>query len=134
MKLYPEKLHSLEDLKRERRSLKLALAEADPMSLSSMGSTNTQTSGAKAAEAAEGKNDLLVTITDLLTSNGAADVALSLAEPLLSLLGRKAGKGIIKPVAKEVLGGYVKWKLIEIGYKTALRFIRSKQHKHKKAC
>ncbi len=128
MKLYPRKLHSLRELKRERYKLRVAIAETDP--INTFGESRVKEKADK-KEDKKDSNDLLVIVTDLLTSKGVADVALSLADPLLSLLGRKAGKGILKPLAKEVLGGYAKWKLIEIGYKTALRFIRSKQHKAK---
>lgn len=131
MKLYPKKLNSIEALERERRKLKRAIAETNPTDVFGTSKADKKKEKQGTGPAKETGEGLLVTITDLLTSKGAADVALSLIDPLMGVLGRKAGKGIIKPLAKEILGGYVKWKLIEISYKTAVRFIRSKQHKHK---
>lgn len=134
MKLYPKKLNSIEALERERRKLKRAIAETNPTDVFGAGKTDKKSRKQAATDTEEtigGNENLLVTITDLLTSKGVADVVLSLISPLMGVLGRKAGKGILKPLAKEVLGGYVKWKLIEISYKTAVRFIRSKQHQHK---
>ena len=132
MKLYPKQLNSLEALERERLRLKREIAASNPVNVFDTGApaNNTKPGNTSPEEETPG-GDLLVTFADLLTSKGTVSIALSLLGPLLNVLGRKAGKGILKPLAKEVLGGYVKWKLIEISYKTALRFIRSKQHKHK---
>jgi hypothetical protein len=134
MKLYPKQLNSIEALERERRRLKREIASTDPTDFFSRGAgggkKQKKEKAHKSAEPEGDGNSFFITIIDLLTSKGVADGALSIIDPLMTLLGRKAGKSIIKPLAKELLGGYVKWKIIEISYKTALRFIRSKQHKH----
>jgi hypothetical protein len=128
MKLYPKKLHSIEELKREKHVLKYAIKHSGSDNFLSMGGGKGKKKKKKEKSDA---TDWMAIAGDLLTSKHAGDIAMTLGLPLLKIFGLKAGKSVFGNVAKEMLGGYIKWKLVEISYKTALRFIRSKQHKHR---
>jgi hypothetical protein len=130
MKLYTKRLHSLEELQREKHVLKYALKHSESDNFLRMGGGKGEKKKNK-KEAEEETTDWMAIAGDFLTSKNAGDVALTMGLPLLKMFGLKAGKGIFKNVAKEVFSAYIKWKLVEISYKTALRFIRSKQHQHK---
>ena len=121
MKIYPKKLNSLEELRREKHVLLYAkkhtasdeIFSAKQFKIKPSPSTTTQ-------------SNILALLGDLLTSKSASGTAITLGLPLVKLLGLKAGKGIFKPIIKEVIGGYVKWKLIHFGYTTVMRMVKSK--------
>ena len=66
---------------------------------------------------------------DFFTSKGSLNAMMSLAMPLFRLVLRKTEKGVLKKVATEVIGGYLKWKGIDLGIRLAMRFIRMQKHK-----
>ena len=47
----------------------------------------------------------------------------------LGSVGKAAGKKVLGTVAKELLGGYLKWKAAELAYKGVASFVRSRKKK-----
>jgi hypothetical protein len=115
MELYHKQLNSVADLKREKLRLKKArkkkakkLARADEQDESPMAST----------------------LGDLMSSTGDLSSLAGLGMPLFRLALKQTQKnGFLKKVAVEVLGGYAKWKAIDLGITLTMRFIRRQKHK-----
>jgi hypothetical protein len=127
MKLYNKKLRSLADLKHERALLMKDHKQSrkqlkEPLAGFKLGKKSKQ------ADNSEEGFDWLGTITKLATSKSAIDIAMSLGGPLLGKVGRKGGN-TIKKAAFEVLGGYVKWKLIEVGFNVAKSLLKNSKNK-----
>lgn len=118
MELYHKQLKSVADLKRERKRIKVMRKVED----------NNAEAVADAKNADNPLASFASLASDLISSKGTAGVLMSVAMPLLRPLMKKGRKGMFK-VAKEVLGGYVKWKAIDMGITLAMRFIRSQKHK-----
>ncbi|MBS1779538.1 MAG: hypothetical protein JST70_09465 [Bacteroidetes bacterium] len=119
MKLYKKQLNSIEELKKEKRRLK---AKLDETQLFSAPESITK-------ETATGSPDLLGALTEMISSPSAAGTIGSLAMPLLSMAGKKISKKYLLRFAKEFIGGYAKWKAVEIGYKAARSYIKSRKRK-----
>lgn len=122
MELYHKQLNSVAELRREKKRLKIDRKIADD--------------NAEAVEdAKEADNPWASYIGmagDFLSSKGTKNALAGLAMPLLQLALRNTQKGILKKVANEVLGGYIKWKAIDFGVTLAMRFIRMQKHKAEK--
>lgn len=121
MSLYEKKLSGIDALRMEKLQLQ---AKAD-LSLKSA----FYTPGAKAAPDASGNSDPIDTIfragMDFFTSKGFLRKAIALGMPLLDILEIKLEKKIILSASKEVLGGYIKWKAIEIGLSAVSSYIEN---------
>lgn len=128
MKLYPRKINSVTDLKHERRSLKSKIREHEADGWLSFGEKNTKAE----AEHKQGNKDILSIIGNLFFNNPFADIALSLGAPLLKKTGKSAGKTAFT-VAKELIGGYAKWKAIELGYRWVRRMVKKRKEHSEKA-
>lgn len=117
MELYHKQLNSVADLRREQKRLKKAHKKAEK----------------KAAEEAVENDNPIASFAgiagDFLTSKGSVNSLMSLALPLFRMAIKKAEKGFLRKVATEVLGGYLKWKSIDLGVTLAMRFIRMQKHK-----
>ncbi|RYD58745.1 MAG: hypothetical protein EOP56_03930 [Sphingobacteriales bacterium] len=123
MKIYPKKLNSLEELKREKQVLLYAKKHTASQDLFS-----TDEIIQKAKQPAVDKTtDFMAIAGDLLTSSSTTNVAMTLGLPLIKMLGLKAGKGVFKGLFKEVFVGYMKWKLIHFGITTAVSMVKSKK-------
>lgn len=109
MKLYHKQLNSLDELKLEKQRLKAVLNKTEKEGFISMNDILP-------AKQEGGANDWVSQLTGLLDNAGAKELVMSLAGPALGLLGDKIEKHTIKKIAKEFLGGYVKWKAIELAY------------------
>jgi hypothetical protein len=121
MELYHKQLNSVAELKLERERIKKA--------------SKKKAKKAKKLAAADATDDSpmasLATIAQkLMSSKG--DLS-DLAMPIFRLALKQTQKnGFLKKVAVEVLGGYVKWKAIDMGITLAMRFIRRQKHKANK--
>jgi hypothetical protein len=124
MRLYPKKLRSLEELKREKQVLKYARAQTRKESFLDIKADSLPGAGKK--------GDILSLIGDLFTSKSFADIALSVGLPMLKFAGRKTEKNIIKKLAGELIGGYVKWKLLQMGLRGIRLFMKMQQTKKEK--
>ncbi len=121
MELYHKQLKSVAELKREKKRIKLM--------------RHLEDNNAEAVKDAKNADNPLASFAslagDLISSKGTTGVLMSVAMPLLKPLMKKGQKGMFK-LAKEVLGGYVKWKAIDMGITLAMRFIKSQKHKAEK--
>lgn len=118
MELYHKQLKSVAELKRERKRIKLM--------------RHVEENNAEAVKDAKDADNPLASFaslaSSLISSKGTSGVLMSVAMPLLKPLMKKGQKGMFK-LAKEVLGGYVKWKAIDMGITLVTRFIRMQKHK-----
>ncbi len=122
MGLYHKQLNSVADLRREKKRLKVNRKVAK----------NNAEEVERAKEGDDDRGPLASFISiagDLLSSQGTKSALSSIAMPLFSMALGKAKNGFLKKVAKEVIGGYVKWKAIDFGVTLAMRFIRMEKHK-----
>lgn len=125
MKLYPKKLNSLEELKREKQVLKYARKHSKPegfMDINIPRPTKTE----------EKQSDYLSFVGDLLTSRNAGDMFLTVGLPLLKLVGRKTEKSFLKTIVGEVFGGYLKWKVLQMGVRGVRLLVHMQKEKAKK--
>ena len=113
MELYHRQLKGIKDLRQEKRRLKRADVQPSvpPQDARSEDISMSDIAGS------------------IAMSNGTLDALMGLAMPLFRVALRKTEKGLLKKVAKEVLGGYLKWKSIDLGLTLAMRFIRMQKHK-----
>lgn len=121
MKLYPKRLNSLEELKREKHMLKYARQHTRKDGLPEIKLPfTTHTSK---------PSDMISMAGDLLTSKSFADMALTIGLPMLKLVGRKTEKSLLKTVAGELIGGYVKWKILQLGMRGVKLLLKKEQSK-----
>ena len=133
MRLYPKKLRNIEELERER---KLLIRESKRLDkdefLSLEGLLNK--GGGKGDSGNEGYGALL----DLIpVSNPIVGVLINLVKQRLAGSGKtdkpgttkKSGKNILRTVAVEVIGSYLKWKAVELSYKGLRHLVKKRQEK-----
>ena len=133
MRLYPKRLNSLEELRKEKHMLMLAKNKSalpDVLSfdlpiLSGLGKK-------KDKEEAEDDNIVVDLITSFIESPDLSNLVSSVAKPLLSYATDKAGTRMLKSAAKEVIGGYAKWKAIELGFRGVKHLVKTQMDKRKK--
>jgi hypothetical protein len=136
MRLYPKKLRNIEDLEQERARLlkeKKRLDKEDILSLDGILGKN---------DAGEGKEGAGFDISSLISM-------LPIANPIVGQVlkmvtnkfagggersdeskerpNKKSGKNIFKSLAVEVIGGYLKWKAVELSYKGIRRIIKNRR-------
>lgn len=123
MKLYNKKLRSLAELKHEKQLL-MREEQVRRKHVKDPWSLLTQTKSEKESTDTD-SFDWVSLLTKFLggTKSLPVNIALSLAGPLLGKVGRKGG-GIIKKLATEVIGGYLKWKLIDIGFNLVKKMLK----------
>jgi hypothetical protein len=143
MRLYPKRLENATQLLEEKHRLKMERKEIDMLGMfsldvvlgSSKGKTNTNSSAnTESHEDGAGFGSLL---GSLLSGGSMFELGMKFGAPLLRKLGssvggvgKKAGKNAFRWVTKEVLGGYLKWKAIELSYDGIKHVVES--HKKKK--
>lgn len=111
MKLYTKQLNSIDELKREKQRLKKELKEKEQKGFFSL-------SDVLPGNDAPGKGDGIINkAAGMLGGSGITGLLMNIGGPLLSMATGKAKNKILKTVAKEFLGGYVKWKAVELGYR-----------------
>jgi hypothetical protein len=126
MRLYPKRLRSMDDLVRERRALQRELKQMDEEELLSVEGLL----GKK-----DGGGDVFDTIIDLLpVSNPLVKTGIGIVKDVLKKRNAKAksaenkqpqekkGPGIVARAAREFIGGYIKWKAVELSFK-GLRYL-----------
>jgi len=121
MKIYPKKLNSLEDLRREKQVLLYAKKHTAKLDILPKASITK-----KQEDAVDSTTDAMAVAGDLLTSGNIADMAMTLGLPFVKFVGLKAGKGLFKGFFKEIFLGYMKWKLVHFGITTAMDIVKSK--------
>jgi hypothetical protein len=133
MRIYPKRLNSLEELRREKQVLKYAAKHSKPDVLPDL-KLNLKPGAKKVAEDAglDSPSDILSMLGDILTSRTFTDSALAWGLPLIKLVGRKTEKSFLKTFAGEVLGGYLKWKMVQMGVRGVRLFLKMQQTKKEK--
>lgn len=135
MALYPKKLNSLADLEKEKARLKKESKGFDVKELFVPGTQEKSTSSGNPKQ--ESAGNILDNVEDILP------LVMPLLEPLLgkfktrfsnvsenatSFIKDKA-KDVAISVAKEVIGGYLKWKAIDLSVKAVRHFLKKKDKK-----
>lgn len=111
MNLYSKNLTSIDALKREKLRLK---AESDA-SINSLFNTGKPAVNKDDDAGGFDVNTAIAAGMDALTSKGAMNKIMALALPALEMAELKIEKKFIMSVSKEVIGGYLKWKAVQIG-------------------
>ena len=135
MSLYPKRLRNMDDLERERRALKREIKQLDKEEfLSVEGLLNKQSWG--------GETDIFDTIIDMLPiANPLVKSGVGIVKDILKKRNAKAtkhkaestehkGRGIVARAAREFIGGYIKWKAVELSFK-GLRYLVKKRSERK---
>ena len=133
MRLYPKKIRSIEDLEQEKKRL---LKQARQLHKEDILSFKKQ-------EEKPGKSEKSGSLLDLIQGgDGNPIVSLLLGLIRKKLLsndsGKKAAKknieaaeaekkSILLPIAKEFIGGYLKWKAIELSYKGIKKLVNKRK-------
>jgi hypothetical protein len=128
MKLYGKKLHSLEELKREKHVLRYAAKHSDDMlSFKDLGK-NTSTDDAAGA-------GMLGTMISAFGSKSILNTILAMAPPLVALVSKRSSrkkKNPLESLAKEIILGYVKWKAVQMAYRGVMLVVKSNKKEGKK--
>jgi hypothetical protein len=131
MALYPKKLHNVDDLKKERSKL---LKKVKHLERDGFLSTGMLTGALKNGENGDSNFGLFADIPELLKP------ILNLVKDIvLKRLGKKEekednkyrpsekkdkGRSLLRSAAIEFIGGYLKWKAIELSFKGLRKFLR----------
>lgn len=122
MKLYRRQLHSVEELRREKLRLqyeKLHTNHKDFFPVREHGKPDHKAG-----------SNFVDFLGGLATAQGPVQTWLTLARPLLRAVGKKkAPKKILTNIAREVLLGYAKWKLVEMAYRGVRMYVKRYQRK-----
>lgn len=123
MKLYRRQLNSVEELRREKLRLeyeKLHTSREDFFPVREHGRPDHKST-----------SNFMDFLGGLGTSKGPFQMWLTLAKPILRAINKKAKpQKVLGNIAKEVLLGYAKWKVIEMAYRGIRSFIKRQQRKH----
>jgi len=144
MKLYPKKLNSLEDLERERARVEKEARKLSAEDIFSLESLVGNVKNGMKEDVEEGAG-LVSTILQLIPGS---NPIVGMVAPLISgWMSRKNGRktrgkekehneeeqstqpNIFRRIAVEVIGGYLKWKAVELSYKGVKRFVRSRRER-----
>ena len=144
MRLYPKKLHSIEELKREKAALLLRRDATDVEDIFSINDIipvfgkkdkPVKDNGADKTEkenVVDTGDGIFSILSDLLETVDISDIFTIVSRPLEAFAGKKIRNSILMPVAKELVGGYLKWKAAELSFKTAKHFMKKKKEKKNK--
>lgn len=135
MKMYGRKLTSLDDLRREKRVLEHAKAQSDQEGLIDLNRIKGTTTALRAINQGpqQVQGSLIGALLGALGSKSFFSALVTLAPPIISLIGKRsqantlpARKNPLERVVKDVLFGYVKWKLVQFAYKLLRSFTSRK--------
>lgn len=140
MKLYPKKLRNVEDLEREKKLLQKGINELDKDDLLSLEGLLGK-KGTRDSDDSSGSAWGLLSL--LPVSNPILSAGLKAVQAWLSARDskdrdderatgykrsrRKKNKNLIRSLAFEILGGYLKWKGIELSYKGIKHLIKKRK-------
>ncbi|HRO42646.1 MAG TPA: hypothetical protein PL009_07410 [Flavipsychrobacter sp.] len=131
MKLYSRQLHSLEELKREKHVLKYAKKHTDDWL-----SFKDMDNGKANAEDAAGAG-LLGSLLSAVGSKSILSAVLAMAPPILTLMSKNSSSGRkrtnpLERLAKDVVVGYIKWKVLQFAYRSVIGVAKSNKEKNTK--
>ncbi len=136
MKLYPKKLRSIDDLEQEKQILRKEIKQLDKEQFLSLDGLL----GKKGSKGEDTGIDVLSTVLDFLPiSNPVVSQVVKLAVgwfskkedvpksgPWKEDTVKKPGKSLLQKAAIEFIGGYLKWKAIELSFK-GIKYIIKKR-------
>jgi hypothetical protein len=126
MKLYPKKLHSLEELKREKHVLKYAKKHTDKEEWLSLDDIKPKGSE-RLLDAG-----LIGSVLSALGSKSIFSAVIAVAPPLLGILAKRSGKkNIVERAVRDLAGGYLKWKAVQYSFNTLRNIISASKEKKK---
>ncbi len=137
MRLYPKKLRNIEDLEQEKKLLR---KESSNLDIDTVLSFDGILGKKKKGKETNGDSSLL----DFLpVSNPLVSLLVKFVQQKLAKGGnnpkatytpqaeqKKQGKNPIKSIAIEFIGGYLKWKAIELSYKGLRHLIKKRKKKN----
>jgi len=140
MKLYRKQLNSLDELKQEKARLLLLRKKTEQEDLFSLGDINPlgkkegkKAAKAKVAEEEHEEGNAFGNIAEMLGGFVDADMLQSILGTaggvLAGFTGKKLRTKVLIPLAKELLGAYVKWKAVELGFMAVKHFVKSRKKK-----
>lgn len=124
MKLYSKQLNNLEALKREKHVMKYALKHSDDwLNIKAMMGKSDSTDTAAGA-------GLFGTLISAFGSKSLFNTIIAIAPPVLTLISKnssffKKRKNPLESIAKEVIGGYIKWKAVQLAYRGIMSLVKS---------
>jgi hypothetical protein len=136
MKLYHKQLHSVEDLKQEKKRLLKKSREMEKEGITSISSIKGFTEGSGVGlgiqsllKLSSGQTALLKPVLRWLQSKFAKkETPQYFAAYGNYTAGKK--KNLLKTAAIEFVGGYLKWKAIELSFKGIRQLIKNRKEKH----
>jgi hypothetical protein len=141
MKFYPKKLSDLEALKKEKKRLQKTHAQLKKENivhptdfLSFTGALADLPFRKKKSHNKEGEEEgssrLFEMLSGFLTSSAVLNNLIPLGIPLVKKFIKQ---NKVQNLAKEVFGGYLKWKILEVSYRWIRKEINKKSKTHKKS-
>ena len=118
MKLYYKQLNSLNELQQEKQRL------ADTLISKPVADGNDGDNSDKGKAA--GNINYPGIILDILSNEIILELLAKLGLPVLKKAGKFAGKNAFA-IGKEVFGGYIKWKALELGYRWLRRYMNKRK-------
>jgi len=134
MKLYPKKLHNISDLEREKEVLRYAQKQVSLDSLFSLGGLTGTAAKPKetSSNATTGTNLGIATMILDLVLKYAMPNRRQVVSKRTEERTERPRKNLLISAAKEFIGGYIKWKVVELSYKGLSKVIRSRKEPIKK--
>ncbi len=134
MRLYQKKLRSVEDLERERKLLQKEVQRIEEEGFLSVdGVLGSKGKGGGGIESLIDilpiSNPMVAMLLKLVQRKFAAKAEGSKYEPTKESYPQKKGKSPIKSIAIEFIGGYLKWKAIELSYKGIRHLMKKRKEK-----
>jgi hypothetical protein len=126
MRLYHKRLDSLKDIKKEKQKLRESLKNSPFPSSKAM--PKAKAHAAEEDGGGGGILDIVQVVAEFLPMNVVSGMLLRLGLPVLKKAGKSAGKNAFT-LGKEVFGGYLKWKVLELGYRWGRRYINTQKEK-----
>lgn len=119
MRLYEKQLNSLAELKLEEMRLRESIKG---------GVTDFKETAANPGSGQDRRPpDYVSIIIDILSNDLISGALLKMGLPVIKKAGKFAGNNLFA-VGKELFGGYLKWKALELGYRWARRYLNKKQN------
>ncbi len=120
MKLYPKPLKSVADVKRERYVLKYAKLQSTSDDLFSFSAPKGKKKKKRDgdSDAGGGLSPLLSLASSFMggKAKGGGGGLFAAAGPAFKLASKAVPRKAVKGVVLEILSGYLKWKLVEVGF------------------
>ncbi len=140
MKFYRKQLRSTTDLQKEKARLQQQCAQMEKEALSDVKNLKVPDLLPVFKSTTSGSSDQNILVSLLGGIAPGAGPLLNILESLLPQMGggiqekiKKRATSLATGAAKEVIGGYLKWKAVELGFKGVRYLIQTRKKKKKEA-